>query len=200
MDNNQVSESGSSSSVTIEGAPTAENQFFSVSITKLRNLYLLTLGLYSVYWFYKHWKLQQPFMEKQIMPVARAIFSIFFTHSLARRIKTCMQKKNMPESRNLIALAILFVALVISSNIVSMMADSKDAPFYLHYTWLVLFYFSAYPLVEMQDKVNHLKGDPMGTINSEYSWHNIVFMVIGGFFWFILILGILAMSLNGPVQ
>ncbi|BDZ73038.1 hypothetical protein GCM10025856_07570 [Methylophaga marina] len=58
--------------------PAAGDQaYFSVSTTKLKWLYLATFGLYGIYWFYKNWKLQQPYIDDKIMPVMRGIFSIF---------------------------------------------------------------------------------------------------------------------------
>ncbi|HFL7737668.1 TPA: DUF4234 domain-containing protein, partial [Pseudomonas aeruginosa] len=60
--------------------------FFVTSLGKMSVLFLVTLGLYGVYWMYKHWKAQQPQMERRISPVWRAIFGIFFFHALARRI------------------------------------------------------------------------------------------------------------------
>ncbi|MDF5828479.1 hypothetical protein P4233_13630 [Pseudomonas aeruginosa] len=52
---------------------------FVTSLGKMSVLFLLTLGLYGVYWMYKHWKAQQPQMERRISPVWRAIFGIFFS-------------------------------------------------------------------------------------------------------------------------
>ncbi len=40
--------------------------FFPVSEGKLITLYILSFGLYGVYWFYKNWKLQQKSMDKKI--------------------------------------------------------------------------------------------------------------------------------------
>jgi hypothetical protein len=39
--------------------------FFSVSEGRLITLYILSFGLYGVYWFYKNWKLQKKSMDKK---------------------------------------------------------------------------------------------------------------------------------------
>lgn len=52
-------------------------EYFPVSEGKLITLYIISFGLYGVYWFYMNWKLQQAKMDKKIFPVMRAIFSIF---------------------------------------------------------------------------------------------------------------------------
>jgi len=72
----------------IQTRPPDENEtpFFPVSEGKLITLYILSFGLYGIYWFQQNWKRQQPMMDKKIYPVWRAVFSIFFTHSLFKRI------------------------------------------------------------------------------------------------------------------
>ncbi|MGA4815674.1 hypothetical protein ACPA9J_12920 [Pseudomonas aeruginosa] len=47
----------------------------------------------TAYWMYKHWKAQQPQMERRISPVWRAIFGIFFFHALARRIHQALPEE-----------------------------------------------------------------------------------------------------------
>ena len=39
-------------------------QYFPVSEGKLITLYILSFGLYGVYWFYKNWTLLQPRMRR----------------------------------------------------------------------------------------------------------------------------------------
>jgi len=173
-------------------------QYFSVSTAKLRNLYLLTFGFYAIYWFYKNWKLQQPYIKERIMPIPRAIFAIFFTHSLATRVKNSMQYKSLPDTNNLKHFATVFVVLTIAVNIVSRLTDSGTLPSYFNYLWLILFYLSALPLIEIQDKVNILMNDPLGSINSNYNWKNIAFMLVGAALWLMIILGILIITFDVP--
>ena len=61
--------------------------FYVVSLRKFIILYTATLGLYGVYWFYKHWSLYKSadktsVYRTRIWPIPRTIFSIFFAHSL----------------------------------------------------------------------------------------------------------------------
>ncbi|UTN87968.1 DUF4234 domain-containing protein [Pseudomonas aeruginosa] len=63
----------------VETRGAARAHFFVTSLGKMSVLFLVTLGLYGVYWMYKHWKAQQPQMEQRISPVWRAIFGIFFS-------------------------------------------------------------------------------------------------------------------------
>ncbi|HYQ03412.1 MAG TPA: hypothetical protein VER96_32280 [Polyangiaceae bacterium] len=61
-------------------------QFFHVSTSTLATLYLVTFGMYGVYWFYKHWSVRKRAYRLRISPVARAVFSIFFVHRLFKLI------------------------------------------------------------------------------------------------------------------
>ena len=178
----------------IDNSP--DTAYFSISISKLRNMYLLTFGLYCIYWFYKHWKLQNTYSLPSVMPIARAIFAVFFTHSLTHRIKLSMENKNIPGSKSLSLLATAFVVLIILSNIFSKLSGSGDYPYYFDYIWIALLYLSVIPLVEIQDKVNALKGDPLGSINSKYNWQNILVMIVGGAIWLLLIIGLIAITLG----
>ncbi len=170
-----------------------DKAYFSVSTSKLKWLYLATFGLYGIYWFYKNWKLQQPFINGKIMPVMRGIFSIFFAHALTKRIKQSMARQNIPENKHLGFLATMFVLLVILGNLASTLADNHVVPQYFNIIWLIMFYLSVYPLIELQEKINMLMDDPIGTINSRYDWRGYAALFIGAVLWLLAILGAVAL-------
>ena len=62
-------------------------EFYVVGITKFIVLFLATFGIYSVYWFYRNWKLYKIHNNEDIYPVARAIFSIFFVQKVISLVK-----------------------------------------------------------------------------------------------------------------
>ncbi len=167
-----------------------DTEYFSVSLSKFAIMYIVTLGIYTIYWFYRHWKLQQPHMEQPIWPIPRAIFAIFFTHSLARRVENSMQNKKLDDSNNLNMMATLFVLLSIAGGILNA-SSSPESPAYMGLLILAAFLFSVYPLIEIQEKINLLKGDPLGKLNAKYSAANITAIIVGSFFWFLFILGLL---------
>lgn len=109
-----------------------------------------------------------------------------------------MQYKSLPDTNNLKHFATVFVVLTIAVNIVSRLTDSGTLPSYFNYLWLILFYLSALPLIEIQDKVNILMNDPLGSINSNYNWKNIAFMLVGAALWLMIILGILIITFDVP--
>ncbi len=56
------------------------HRYFIVSRPKLAVLYLATLGLYLIYWFYGNWRNFRDATGQKLWPVPRSIFYILFTH------------------------------------------------------------------------------------------------------------------------
>lgn len=59
---------------------------FAVGVRKLVVMYVLTLGLYQLYWFYKHWSTIRVNDGEDIWPIPRALFAFFFFHDLVTTI------------------------------------------------------------------------------------------------------------------
>jgi len=175
--------------------------FFPVSEGKLITLYILSFGLYGVYWFYKNWKLQQPKMDKKISPVSRAIFSIFFTHSLFNRINNSATHLEQKHQFNANILATFFVGAVIVGNFLDPVSMNVNVLQGLPsnaviITSLVIFLLSAYPLAVAQATVNRINNDMLGYLNHKYSVWNYLLIALGIIFWLMLALGMLAESMD----
>lgn len=170
-------------------------QYFSVPYSKFIKLYIFSFSFYSLYWFYKNWKLQQPYITEKINPPLRSIFCIFFVHSLVKRISNSLEAVGKGKhGKHLGLYATSFIVLIIVSNILGKIAEINKSYVYLDIVGYFLFALSAYPLAETQDKVNILKDDPLGEINNNYSWQHYVIVIVGGLIWTAGILGTLAMS------
>ena len=176
-------------------------EFFPVAEGKLITLYILSFGLYGVYWFYKNWKLQQPKMDKKISPSLRAIFSIFFTHALFRRINERAGNLEQKHKFNANALATLFVGAVIISNLfdrVSMntgiIAGMTNSTVII--SSVIIFILSAYPLVTVQATVNRINNDMLGYLNHKYSIWNYLLITLGAISWLMFGMGLLAESMG----
>ena len=208
------SEHDSPSSVDAEPlGEQASNQgplLFPVSEGKLLTLYLLSFGLYGVYWFYKNWQLQQPSMDKKIYPLLRAIFSIFFTHSLFKRINQQASKLEKKHRFNANLMATIYVVTIVLSHLIdrlSIVGDGGTADSgsvlreVLSGNTLIIisvgiFLLSAFPLVQVQATANRINDDLLGYLNHRYSVWNYLLIVTGALFWTMLGLGILANSMG----
>ncbi len=66
--------------------------FYVVSKTKFLVLFFCTFGMYSLYWHFKNWKQYKDYHKDRIIPALRAIFSIFFTHSLFSEVDGVLKR------------------------------------------------------------------------------------------------------------
>ena len=176
-------------------------EYFPVSEGKLITLYIMSFGLYGVYWFYMNWKLQQPKMDKKIFPVMRAIFSIFFTHSLFKRIDRSAEHLEKKHKFNANLMATLFVAAVVVGNLLDRVSVNTGILETLSdntmiISSLVIFLLSAYPLTAVQATVNRINNDLLGYLNHQYSVWNYLLITTGSILWLMVILGLLADSMG----
>ena len=176
-------------------------EYFPVSEGKLITLYIMSFGLYGVYWFYKNWKLQQPGMDKKIFPLMRAVFSIFFTHSLFNRIHRSAEHLEKKHKFNANLLATFYVCAVIIGNLLDRVTVNMHLPGNLPHSTvivisLVIFLLSVYPLAAVQATVNRINNDILGYLNHNYSIWNYLLIATGAIFWVMLALGLLADSLG----
>lgn len=61
--------------------------FFHKSPTTVAVLFFFTLGIYSIYWFYKHWRAIRVSTDERTYPILSAIFQLFTTYPLFRKIR-----------------------------------------------------------------------------------------------------------------
>ena len=61
--------------------------FFPVSLLKFTVMSLATLGMYSIFWFYRNWSLVRQREGLSIIPAMRALFAIFFCYALLARVR-----------------------------------------------------------------------------------------------------------------
>ncbi len=186
--------------LNIESSNTTDYLFFPTSQLKLLMLFIATFGLYSVYWFYKNWKLQKQRHHENISPVLRAIFYIFFTHKLFYRIENQSIKQSITIKWSASFLATLFVSLIIISNFSDTISGRNEEVSVMDYISLLILFVVAYILYKVQNVINHINGDIQGKINSTFSLYNIIFLILGSIVWFLVIVGLFALQFDFLTQ
>lgn len=164
--------------------------FFPSSTKKLLILYFATFGLYNIYWFYKHWIYQKPYMENNIWPIPRAIFSIFFTHSLFKRIA-----QKIPENKEQFkysVLATIYIFASILTNLIDRISAQSNHFGIMDIVSFAFLALAAYPLYMAQYFANKANNDPQGNLNNKLSIYNYIFIALGLVFW--LFLGLLVVD------
>lgn len=165
--------------------------FFVISLTKMIVLYVATLGLFNLYWMYKHWSIQKPHMPGKINPPLRSLFMLFYIHSLARRVHDALpevQRKGWSYSSD----ATWAVVLLIVSNVADKL--TSRIPELSHYSlpFIILGLVPLIPLTNIQRRANEASGDPQGQGNASITRYNLPFLILGGLLWVLIVIGSVA--------
>lgn len=152
-----------------------------VDANKFLLLYMLSFGLYGVWWMYKTWNF---FKEKElsdIVPVARAIFSIFFLYSLLEKIQNFAvavgYEKRYPS-------LLIFIG-IIAMNVFSRLED----PLWLIALGSGFFYLPAVNafVFAIENAYGYEAENPSG-----YNKRQAMIIAIGAVAWFLLLIGLTA--------
>lgn len=166
----------------------SRSAFFVTSLNKLYLLNFATFGLYSLYWFYKQWDSQRATMlPKHIMPAARSLFQIFFTHSLCKLISEHKQRQGLG-SWDYSGTAWLYVVLLVVSNGLSRVTIQNGALDLLLLLACVM--APALPLAQIQRQANQASGDEDGQSNARISGQNLLFIIPCAVLWTLAVVGI----------
>lgn len=162
--------------------------FYVVSITKLVLLYVATLGFYSLYWFWRHWTLHKRDKKLDIWPVPRAIFPIFFAHSLNQEIDYRLHRSGQGYKWSPGMWATTYVISAIGGRIISRLPDSIVPALPGFGIGMLLLVANVLALVHAQRAANLASGDPDATGNSRLTAANWVWLVLGGLYWVVIAL------------
>lgn len=188
------------SAAEIYAAPKSEPQttgerpepaFYVVSRAKFWILFLATSGIYQAYWFFKHWKTIRKATGEQLWPLPRAIFCIFFTHSLFARFSGTASG-GIPASRHsLQSKATLFVVLLVADRIASRLALKDIGSPITDLISIAILPLAGWCLFKAQQAANSACGDPTGSGNSRITAANILWMAVGALVWLLILFGLL---------
>lgn len=140
-----------------------------------------TVGIYTIWWYYKEWRFFNEKDSLDIHPAMRAIFSIFFIYSLFTRILD--YAKNFEYSRNY-SPGLIFIFVILFN-----LCSALPAPFYLvSYGWVLLHIapFEASNFAKTQD--SSFKSEYQSTL----SMRQVILLVFGVTCWLLIILELLA--------
>lgn len=174
----------------VDDAPAAGPSFYVVSPRKFVLLYLLTVGMYTVYWFYQNWTLFKRQHDLKIWPVPRAIFAIFFTHSLFAEIDRAAGSRSVRYAWNAAGTATTYVVLSIVNSLISQLANRDIGSPMTNLAALLMVPAVMFPLLAAQKAANSAAGDPDGDSNSALTAANIIWMVVGVLLWLLVLLGL----------
>lgn len=166
------------------------SDYYVVSLKKFTVLFLATLSVYSVYWFYKNWRIIKVRQGLSIWPVPRAIFDIFFTHSLFRKVESDLKDKHNEDWEGG-TVATVYVVAAIASNVFDSLAERFIGSAFADVIFIAILYPLWWSLYSAQQKINIICGDLNGESNSDFSAANMIFILLGFVLWAAVVLGLL---------
>lgn len=175
-----------------EEAPktTMDHTFYVVSRTKFFVLYLMTFGFYSIYWNFRNWQLFKKKTHKELRPVFRALFSIFFTHALLREIDEANLRKSSPIGWNAQGWATLIVVVMVAAQILAGLSRPNIGFPVIDLLAFAVLLLEAFLVAEVQMVINTSCDDPMGSSNQRFTGWNILGMVLGGIYITLVLLAL----------
>lgn len=180
-----------SSNNELQAQPT-DMEFYVVSPKKFLILFLGTFGLYTVYWFYKHWSEYKRSSGEAMWPIMRGIFTIFFTHSLFALFEEKYERKTGAAPRSINHLATIYVVFAVGCQILSKLSENGYGNPTTFILGLLILPVSCWVLYQAQSLANYAGHDVRGESNDKLTGLNYAWLVIGAAFWLLILLGIFA--------
>jgi len=156
--------------------PATEPLFYIVAKTKFWLVMVGTLGMYSVYWFYRNWR-QLNRRDKCYWPIPRAIFAVFFTHSLFGQIEATRVARRVDFRWRPGLMATVYVVCALSDQVSSRLAKMGLISDTAAMAPLVLLLPMAWSLATAQAAINAVENDPDGRTNARITLANIAWIV-----------------------
>ncbi len=160
-----------------------EADFYVVSKDKFIVMFFGTASLYIVYWLYRNWRAYAQASGESVIPALRAVFAIFFIHSLFNRIRENLDAKSIAfKWRNKMDATLLVLLFLLGMVIDRMAILLVQAPVAQLASSLLLLP-EVFLWLKAQDAINHACGDAAGKSNSDYTTANYIWIAIGLAIW-----------------
>jgi hypothetical protein len=168
--------------------------FYVVSKRKFAILFLATFGGYAVYWFYKNWDRYRDGSSfdseaGSIWPFPRAIFAIFFVHSLFRKIKAHAPDKPALTAWASNAHAWQLIVFLLAGDVLDRASARSIGSPYTDYLSIVIMAPMLALFLWAQEKINISCDDPSGAGNNRLTKANYFWIILGALWWALVILG-----------
>jgi len=176
----------------IEPEEAVKYQFYVVSTKKFIIMFLSTFGMYAFYWMYQNWNMYKKSSGDNIWPIPRAIFDVFFIHSLCSKITAGSSGKKVKTDSVLEWNATKYIAFVVIARIADRLSEEDIGAPYIYYVSMLMFPFICHSLYKIQIYINWSMDDEKGEGNTKLNWAN--------YSWIAVIWGFLAVGIYGMIQ
>ena len=147
-----------------------------ISVNKFIFLSFISFGLYQIWWIFKAWRFFLIKDKLNIMPAARAVFSIFFLYSLFNRIKNYAKEQGYI---NDFSSGWMYLAYLITTLLVYL-----PDPYWLISLCDIIFLIPAFKAL------NYAQKQIVTTIEQEkFNTSQIILIIIGSIIWLLIFIG-----------
>ncbi|MBC3882624.1 DUF4234 domain-containing protein [Undibacterium sp. LX40W] len=188
MDNNIYA--APASDLETQTSKNPQSHFYIVSEKKFLVLFVATLGIYSLYWFYKNWQFYRDSTGDSVWPVPRAIFSIFFVHALFRRVAEKLDSNQQENTWKHSDLASLIVGAMIIQRILDRLAMKEVGSPFTDVASIFMMFVMVPMFLRAQKMINLSCNDVDGESNAKFTGGNIAWIVAGSLFWLLVFVGL----------
>lgn len=150
-----------------------------ISLKRFIFLSIISLGLYELWWIFKAWRFFAIKDHLNIMPAARAIFSIFFLYSLFKKIREYAKAQDDVQE---FSAGWMYIGYILFALVFANLPD----PYWLISSVSFMFLIPAFVAL------NHAKkqDDQLNAVIQEkINIAQIFVIIIGSIFWILLLIG-----------
>ncbi|WP_428033414.1 hypothetical protein [Amphritea sp.] len=165
-------------------------RFYIVKPSKYLILSIATMGLYSLYWFYMHWQQYRTSTGEKVWPVPRALFAIFFTHSLFKKFDLSLKERGADFQWSPGTLATIYVITAVVTQVFDSLSSKEIGSPYTDLLSLALLPVTIWALYRAQCAANIASGDPQGESNATITVWNFIWILLGIGLWSLLLFGL----------
>ncbi len=177
---------------------TSSQHYYVVASRKFLVMMVGTMALYSLYWFYRQWAGLKQRFKSDIWPIPRAIFNVFFTHSLFAQVDNDMRAQGHKINWMPGAMATLYVVCAIATRVFDRLGAKQEALHWFDFASFPLLVPIVWSLWTAQQAINLAENDPAGQSNAHFTAANIVWLVLGGLVWLLSLIGLYALLVGIP--
>lgn len=165
-----------------------EPTFYVVSPLKFTVMYLGTFSFFSLWWFYANWRNYSRRQNIPMWPIARAIFAIFFTHSLFGQIDDELEKKKIDYTWASSMFATIYVVVLIFGALVDAIFGDPNTITATYFVYPLMLPISAFVLFRAQLAINQSQDDVGGTSNNNFTVYNFLWLALGLVYWALMLI------------
>ncbi|ACA88534.1 hypothetical protein [Shewanella woodyi] len=183
-------------SIIEEYSKIVDAPLFHVSLSKFCIMFVMTFGLYQLYWAFKQWQALRNFYQLDAWPVARSFFSIFFTHSLFVYITEYIKETEREYSWHQTGYATLYVFLVVVGSLFSNLIDEDSTNILLWSLTFVIPMMVVLPLYKAQKAINFALETVSYSSNDKLTLFNWLWIILGTAYWGLIVFSLVIIALG----